>query len=385
MRRLPYAFFFLLIFAMLAAGCRPAAAPAASQPASQPTATSALDEIPQPGDVPAGIQVDDALGRRVTFAAPPQRIVLAGKSLFMVADALYAFPEAAERVVALGSTGQGGNEGFIPVVDPTYGSKTILDGQAGPEQIAAVRPDAVVLKSFMAEQLGAPLGALGIPVVYVDLETPDQYERDLLTLGQLFQNEGRARQILRYYQDRLAQVTQVTGGLSEAEKPSVLVLYYSDKDGEVAFNVPPLSWIQTQLVETAGGAPVWADANPAGGWTKVSFEQVAAWNPDYVYVIAYFNDPAEVVANLHANPQWRLLRAVQEQHLAAFPGDFYSWDQPDPRWILGQLWLAKSLHPERFAGLDLATETQQFYQELYGLEAADFQQEVLPLVKGALN
>lgn len=109
----------------------------------------------------------------------------------------------------------------------------------------------------------------------------------------------------------------------------MLLLYYSDKDGEVAFNVPPMPWIQTIMVEDAGGTPVWAEANPGGGWAKVSLEQVAAWDADVVLLVSYFRSPEEVVAELQANPQWQQLSAVQNDRLYAFPGDFYSWDQPD--------------------------------------------------------
>jgi hypothetical protein len=46
-----------------------------------------------------------------------------------------------------------------------------LEANAAAEQIAPLKADAVVLKSSMAEKLGTPLEALGLKVVYVDLET----------------------------------------------------------------------------------------------------------------------------------------------------------------------------------------------------------------------
>lgn len=42
----------------------------------------------------AAITVVDALGRSVPFAQPPQRIAVAGKGIFMVADALYMVPRS---------------------------------------------------------------------------------------------------------------------------------------------------------------------------------------------------------------------------------------------------------------------------------------------------
>lgn len=331
----------------------------------------------------ASFTVTDALGRAVTFARPPQRIALAGRGLIIVADAVYLFPAAPDRVVALGKYTQG--KDFIPVVDPGYAGKTKLEVEVGPEQVAAVKPDVVLLKSYMADKLGKPLEALGIPVVYLDFETPEQYERDLVTLGQIFQDEARARQVMAFYQQRIERVTKALADLNESDKPRVLLLYYTDKDGAVAFNVPPLGWIQTWMTRTAGGRPVWQDAQLGQGWTKVNFEQIAAWDADQIFVVAYTTSAAQVVRQLESDPQWQALRAVKQGKLYAFPADYYSWDQPDTRWILGLTWLAARLHPDRFATLDMEQEIRSFYQEMYRLDDAAFQKYIQPYLPGDLD
>ena len=118
-----------------------------------------------------GFMVTDALGRAIRFEKAPEKIVLAGNALFMVADAIYLFPEAGKRIVALGSTTQGtGN--FIPMIDSTFSAKITLDSSAGAEQIAAAQPDCVIMKSSNASSLGKALEAVKIPVVYLDFETP---------------------------------------------------------------------------------------------------------------------------------------------------------------------------------------------------------------------
>lgn len=327
------------------------------------------------------INVTDALGRQVDFSSPPRRIVITGKALIMIADAAYMFPQAPERIAALGNAGQG-TSNFIALIDPDYQAKASLEQDAGAEQIAAVQPDLVILKSYLAETVGKPIQALGIPIVYVDFETPEQYRRDIAILGKVFQDEARARQINDYYQDKVNEVETALQGIQE--NPRVLLLYYTDKDGAVAFNVPPMDWMQTQLVQLAGGEPVWSSANPGSGWTKVTLEQIAAWDADQIFIVSYFKDPAEVVAGLKNDPQWQALRAVQGGRLYAFPGDLYSWDQPDARWILGLAWLAARLHPERFPQFDIIQEAQQFYQTLYSLDAQFFEGKIRPTFKGDL-
>lgn len=357
----------VLLLLLTLTACVPLAAPPATAPAA-----------------PAVFTVTDALGRSVTFQAPPQRIALVGRALFMVADAAYLFPEAGARITAIGKTNQMQRD-FLPLVDASYGAKTQLGLEAGPEQIAATQPDAVILKSSNAEKLGKPLETLGIPVVYVDFETPEQYQRDLQILGQVFGNTARAAELAAYFQAEVTQVSRAVAGLAEEQKPRVLLMYYTDRDGAIAFNVPPLAWMQTLLVEMAGGRPVWRDAQLGGGWTKVSLEQIAAWDPDQVYVVTYTVQVDEVAAKLKADPQWQLLRAVKEGRFYAFPGDFFSWDQPDTRWILGLKWLAAAMHPDRFPDLDVRAEARRFYRDLYGLDDAAFAQHVQPLLFGDLK
>ena len=277
------------------------------------------------------ITITDALGRTVTLPKTPSRIVLAGKALFMVADAIYVFPEAGKNIIALGSTVQGAGN-FIPMIDPTFKDKTILEANVGAEQIAAEKPDCVILKSSTKSTLGDPLETIGIPVVYVDFENPEQYDRDMKTLGQIFQNPDRADKVMAFFKDKADAVAKTLSGLKDDQKPKTLILYYSDKDGAVAFNVPPMSWMQTILVKDGGGIPVWEDANPSKGWTKVSLEQVAAWNPDVIFVVAYATPINDVVKKLKADSQWQSLKAVKEDKLFGFATDVYSWDQPDTRW-----------------------------------------------------
>jgi molybdenum ABC transporter molybdate-binding protein len=331
-----------------------------------------------------GFMVTDALGRAVRFEKAPEKIVLASKALFMVADAIYLFPEAGKKIVALGSTQQGtGN--FIPMIDSTFSAKITLDSSAGAEEIAAAQPDCVIMKSSNASSLGKALEAVKIPVVYLDFETPEQYKRDLKTLGQLFQNPDQAAKLTAYYQEKVDTITKPVSGLTDDQKPKTLVLYYSDKDGAVAFNVPPMGWMQTLQIQNAGGTPVWGDAELGNGWTKVSLEQVAAWNPDVIFIVAYSNPVNDVVASLKADAQWQILKAVKDNKVYGFATDVYSWDQPDTRWILGLNWVAGKLHPDLFPGLDITKEAQAFYQDLYNMDAAVFEKNIQPLFTGDIK
>jgi iron complex transport system substrate-binding protein len=326
------------------------------------------------------ITLVDALGREVKLPGPAQRIVIAGKANFMLNDAIYAFPTAAQRVLALTKATQAA-QAFVGLLDPDVATKTRFMADAAAEEIAAAQPDLVLLKSYMQESLGDPLEQLGIPIVYLDLETPDQYQRDLATLGQAFGNPERAKSLWAYYAEILERVAEGTEGLTETQKPRVLILQYSDKGGEVAFRVPPASWIQTQMVELAGGVPVWAAAVQGGGWAVVNLEQIAAWNPDQIYVINYFGSPVDVVTHLKSDPQWAEMAAVRAGQFYPFVGDYHSWDQPDTRWGLGLLWLAQFVQPTRFVDVDMRAEAIRFYETFYGLDRPTIEAEILSRVE----
>ena len=330
------------------------------------------------------ITITDTLGRTVSLPQLPKRIAIAGRATALLADAAFLFPQATERVVAVSTTNQGSGD-FLEAVDPNFSQKIAYDTNAGAEQVVAANPDLVIMKSYMAETLGAPLEQLGISVIYLDLETPEQYQRDLLTLGKIFQNEPRAQDLTQYFQAQVDQVSETLADLSAEDRPRVLLLYHSNRDGQVAFNIPPTQWIQTILVEIAGGSPVWKDIELGSGWTKVSLEQIAAWNADQIYLISYTGNPEEIVDQLVTNSEWQALKAVQDKSLYAFPKDYYSWDQPDPRWILGLRWLAWRIHPQESGKPDMVLAARAFFSQWYGLDQATFDQFILPRLQGSFE
>ncbi len=362
-------FVLLAMVAPLLGGCAPSEA--------TPSATEAATEAAPSASGPIVI-VDDT-GHEETFEAPPQRIVVAGRATFIVANTLLTFPEGRERMVTGESRGIQSME-FYKIIAPNLDPEKFLETDAGPEQIAAFDPDVVLMKSYMAEKLGPPLEELGIPYVALNLETPEQFYADLRLLGKLLGNEPRAEEIVAFYQNKLAELEQRRADVGE--KPRVLVVSYSDKGGEVAFKVPPADWIQTTETVMAGGDPIWAADVQGGGWNVVNFEQIAAWQPEIVFVIAYNQDTAEIAAKLRADENWASLPAGKNGAIYGFPADYYSWDTPDPHWLLGVIWMSKKIHPDAYGDLDLMAELHDFYRTLYGFTDAQIDELIVPRLSG---
>ena len=338
------------------------------------TACAAATPPPTPAATPEAIVVTDALGRTLRLDSPPQRIVIAGRANVLLADALYIFPEAADRVVGLVNQGQNSAAAdFLRLLDPALDDKMVLARDASAEQIAALHPDLVVMKSFLAEKLGKNVEALGVPVFYLQMETPEQYVNEVRALGALLGNPAHAEEVAAFYQSRMAAVQEAAASVPESARPRVLLLQHTTKGGTTAYRVPAAQWLQTALVRMGGGVPVWAGESSGSGWTTVTLEQIAAWNPDQIFIIDYFGDPVQAAQAFSAEAAAQHLAAAQKHQVMAFPKDFVSWDQPDARWVLGLLWLAKQMQPEATAAIDLRREVEGFYQTVYGLDDAAMQ------------
>ncbi|OHD39502.1 MAG: hypothetical protein A2087_13485 [Spirochaetes bacterium GWD1_61_31] len=310
-----------------------------------------------------------------TSGAVPSRIVMGGRAVAMVAHVVYAFPAIRDSVVAVGGTDQGLGT-FLEAIAPGFAEKPNLDRNAGAEDYAALQPDLLILKSAMRGRIGGALERLGLASLYLDLESPADYYRDLAALGQIFRAEARAAELIDYYQAIVARAASLA--TADSQRPRVLVVQMN----ETGLQIPPDGWIQTQMVELAGALPVWKGSNPTGGWAALNAEQLAAWNPDFIALISYDRPINQVIAAFRNNNRYYRLQAVRANQVIGFPQDFYSWDQPDPRWGLGLLWLAKSLHPSAAAGLELTTEARRFFRLFYNMDDAAFDRHIQPRLVG---
>lgn len=327
------------------------------------------------------LRIKDATGNSVSFPRLPQRMVVVGQGTFMPMHLLYLFPECKDRLVGYEERYKTANT-FLPLVDPRFSGKTALATNPGPEHVAALNPDLVIMKGTVPSPLSASLSRLRIPVVYLGMENPEQFLEDVRTVGALFGNPSRAHEIIDFYQTRLDTLVKKISGLASVEKPRVLIMGYHERGGKAAVQVPGRSWTQTIQALRAGGNPVWLEAVQAGeGWTVINFEQVALWDPEKIFVIPSFRlDRREVLAHFTTDPRWRLLRAAENREVYLFPTDIFGWDSSEPRWILGMMWLATKMFPEKFRDIDMKEEVHRFFGSMYRLERGVIEETLMPLI-----
>jgi iron complex transport system substrate-binding protein len=325
------------------------------------------------------IEVTDAAGIFVTLDQPAARVVVIGAAPFIPLHMFYMFDQARDRLAGFEVRGQVTDE-FLELIDPDLSLKQTLAANPGPESVAALAPDLVITKSTVEGQAARTLKALGIPVMHVGAETPDMFLSDIQNLGKVLGQERRADTIVKFYSDHLARIKQAVARVPDPSRPRVLVLEYSSRGNRQALNVPAPGWIQTQQAVICGGNPVWTGSvSVQDGWQITGFEQIAAWDPDKIFLIVWYQlKGIEVLDSLYQDPKWASLSTVKQHELHLFPQDIFGWDSASPRWILGALWMAKQTYPDKFADLDMPQTVTAFYTQLYGLDPETIATRLIP-------
>jgi iron complex transport system substrate-binding protein len=325
------------------------------------------------------VEVTDAAGISLTLEKPAARVVVVGAAPFIALHMFYMFDQARDRLAGFEVRGQVMDD-FLELIDPDLSLKQTLAANPGPESVAALKPDLVITKSAVEGQMARSLTALGIPVMHVGAETPDMFLTDIRNLGKVLGEERRADTIVQFYTDNLARIQQAVAPVQDPSRPRVLVLEYSSRGNRQALNVPAPGWIQTQQAVISGGNPVWTDGlSVRDGWQITGFEQIAAWNPDKIFLIVWYQlQGTQVLESLYQDPKWATLSAVKQNELHLFPQDIFGWDSASPRWILGALWMAKKTYPEKFADLDIPGSVTAFYTRMYGLDPEMITARLMP-------
>ena len=316
----------------------------------------------------------DILGREVVLNAPAATAVVAGKKTGTIWELPFMFENGrAATIVGRGGQDKGKFQSLLNIQTPE-----LTDGAV--EAVAAMKPDVIFLKSYTREDAGIAFEESGIPVVYLSLESPDDYIVDVANVGKVFAEEERAEEILAYYAEIEDRVAEIVAGVET--KKNVLLLQFAEADGTYALKVAPASWFQTSMIENAGGVAVWkADSEQTSQWMDINFEQIAAYDPDTILIVNYFADPKANVETLKADPLWSELRAVKAGEIYPFGKDTLSWDSAGPRRGLGLLWTVKTLYPEEAAAIDLEAEMLRFYQ-WFGIEPEVIESELISAFKG---
>jgi iron complex transport system substrate-binding protein len=231
------------------------------------------------------------------------------------AEILFALG-AGDRVVAVpdlaadlpGAAGKVRTGGFVPDL----------------ERVVALRPDLVIASRDGTDRAAyEKLKSLGLPVLATGARSLSGVLDDIRRVGEAIGEGGAARRLVASLSTRIEAAEKLAAS-RKGEWPRVLVVIWPDPPVVAG----PATFIGDLLVRARLSNVV---PEKAGEWPRVSFETLAAWNPDLIVRPETPENDAAFTRAFSSDGRWRLVPAVRDRRVAAIPGSFL--ERPGPRLV----------------------------------------------------
>ena len=295
------------------------------------------------------VTVTDQLGRKVTVEREPERLV----SGYYISTSLLIALGLEDKLVGIEAKANSRNIYKLSapqVIDlPSVGTAKEFNLEA----CAALEPDLIILPVKLQSVIPS-LEELGFTVLAVNPEDKALLEEAVTLLGAATNTAARAEALLAFHDKQLEPLTAALNG---ADAPSVYLA------GNSAFlSVAGPKMYQNSLIEQAGGVNA---ANRITGdyWAEISYEQLLAWDPDYIILAA---DADYTVESVLRDETLQDCAAVKNGNVFQFPNAIEAWDSPVPSSILGSMWLAGVIHPDDYPADGWKQAATDYYETFYG-------------------
>ena len=347
-----------MALSLAACGAQPDAS--GSEPASQPEAVSepaadtpeAADPTAQPdgaSETSYPVTVTDQAGRQVTIESQPETLV----SGYYITTSLLIALGLQDELVGIEAKADTRPIYALSAPEllelPSVGTAKEFDL----EGCAALAPDLVILP-LKLESAADSLAELGIPALLVNPEDQTLLNEAVTLIGAATNTQARAQALLDFSAEQEQRLADTLAG---AETPSVYLAGNSD-----FLSTAGDAMYQSDMIRMAGGVNAAAEITDTY-WAEVSYEQVLAWDPDYIVLAS---DASYTVDDVLADPNLAGCAAVENGNVFQIPGDAEAWDSPVPGGILGAVWLSSVLHPDLCPEADSLAVIDEFYQTFYG-------------------
>ena len=329
MKRKSYLFFLSLVFSIISVYALPA---------------------PEPSS--AGRILTDQAGRTVPISGTVERII---SGYYISSSALIAL-DLGGKLVGIEARA---NERPIyalaapALLDlPSVGTARELNLEAA----LALHPDLVILP--IRQRASADImEELGIPVLLVDPENPEDLIGMIEMIGRAANVEHRASLLVNHYRRSLDEIHCMTSGVTE------IPLVYMGGVGSY-LSTAPAEMYQSSLIELAGGRNAAAEI-PGSARTAISYEHLLAMNPE---VIVIPSEAAYTRDDILGDPQLANINAVLSGRVYQMPGNIEAWDSPVTSFTLGIRWLLSVLHGDVYSMESMREYAAAFYAEFYGIQ-----------------
>ena len=336
----------LLVLTMLLsfAACGQTGKPEETTPATTeavvPETTVAASHYP--------VTVTDHAGREVVIEEEPQKLV----SGYYISTSLLIALDLDEKLVGIEAKA---NKRAIyslaapELIDlPNVGTAKEFDL----EGCAALEPDLVILPIKLKNAVET-LEGLGMDVLLVNPENQELLTGMIQMIAAATNTEDKAAELLGF---TAAQESYLAETLASVETPSVYLAGNSSM-----LSTAGNAMYQSDMIRLAGGVNVAAEIEDTY-WVEIDYEQLLAWNPNYIILAS---DADYTVEDVMADPNLADCAAVVNGNVYQMPSKAEAWDSPVPSGILGALWLANILHSDLLSDADCAAKIDAYYETFY--------------------
>lgn len=323
--------------------------PAGSSPTESAPPESDTYETYETGETVYPVTVTDQLGREVTIEREPETLV----SGYYISTSLLIALGLEDRLV--GIEAKAGSRSIYRLSAPqviglpSVGTAKEFDL----EGCAALDPDLVILPVKLQGVIPS-LEELGFTVIAVNPEDKALLEEAVALLGTVTNTVPWAAQLLAFHDKQLGPLAAALEGV---DTPSV---YLAGNSAFLSAAGPAM--YQNSLIEQAGGSNA-ASEITADYWADVSYEQLLAWDPDYIILAA---DADYTVDSVLEDGNLQDCAAVKNGNVYQFPNAIEAWDSPVPSSILGSMWLAGVIHPGVYPAEEWQRAATDYYETFYG-------------------
>jgi len=341
------------------------------------------------------VTVTDIAGRTVTVLDDVQRVVLGEGRLFFALSLLEG-QKPFDRIVGW----QGDFRKLDPQTYATYQAKfpqidkiplignTSADS-ISPEKVLTLNPQLAIFGLSghgpgKESELVNQLQKAGVPVVFVDFRTSPLKNTlpSMELLGKVLNREQQAQDYIRFYQDNIKRVTDVTKDIPEQDKPRVFIELRASTADECCRSAG--NGNMGDFIDQAGGVNIAKPLLP-GPLGQVNLEKVIASQPD-VYLVSGGGKPAKagdpqpagLVLGAQTTPEQAsaslkpllarkgisTLKAVEDGRSFGIWHNYYN----SPYNVLAVQVFAKAFYPQKFADLNPQQTQKQLYKQFLAVE-----------------
>lgn len=237
------------------------------------------------------------------------------------------------------------------------------------EALLATKPDVVLVSS---EKQAEAVRQAGLTAVRVGFSDMNGLMQTVNLTAEVLGTQGayeRAQKYNAYMQKNLKLIEERLKDLPDSERPKVMHI----GSGTKVQNVSGSGIVIDEWIKIAGGQNVAADQK---GMKDVSMEQITAYAPEVIIIGG--DASAKGVQTIKSDAAWKDVPAVKNDKVIRNPYGTFNWDRYSTEEALQVLWAAKTLHPQKFADIDMVKETQEFYSTFFGYSlSADDAQRIL--------